>query len=245
MAAELDPPPLPPPAPDRNVWPAAVAALQRWLKVRSGVHPPRVAYVLGALAIVLGVGGGLLVLALTSGRRAPVRAEAVVPAAVRVATTTSAPPPIMAHVAGAVVHPGVYALAANSRVADAVAAAGGARADADLARVNLASPVRDGTRVYLPVVGETPPLVVGPDTPANPPASSDTASSAPSGADALVDLNSATADQLDALPGVGPATAAAIVRHRATRPFTSVDDLLGVPGIGPAKLESLRARVRV
>jgi competence protein ComEA len=221
------------------------AALQRWLKLRAGPRRPHAAYLFVALAFVLGTGGGLLVLALTSARRAPIRAEAVVPAAVRVATTTSAPSPVMAHVAGAVVRPGVYLLGATARVADAVAAAGGARPDADLARVNLAAPVRDGTRVYLPVVGETPPAVVGQDSSAGSAGNGSAGASATGDSDAVVDLNTATPDQLDALPGVGPATAAAIVRHRATAPFTAVDDLLGVPGIGPAKLESLRARVRV
>jgi competence protein ComEA len=137
--------------------------------------------------------------------------------------------PVVVHVAGAVAAPGVYELVSGSRVRDAVAAAGGPTPPADVNALNLAAIVVDASRVYVPVVGEevppeaTLPLQVG-DQPAGP-----------------VDVNRATADELDELPGVGPATAAAIVTERTRNgPFTSVDDLDRVPGIGPAKLEALR-----
>jgi len=142
---------------------------------------------------------------------------------------------VVVDVAGAVARPGVVRLAGPGRVIDAIAAAGGAAADADVNQVNLAAKVADGDRVYIPRRGEAPPpapTTGGPTGPA-------TASSGP------VDLNSATPEQLDALPGVGPATAKAITDYRTRHGrFRTVDDLLSVPGIGPAKLANLKPLVR-
>jgi competence protein ComEA len=128
-----------------------------------------------------------------------------------------------------VVTPGVYELGAGSRVRDAVAAAGGPTPLADANALNLAAIVADASRVYVPVVGESvPPVEALPAT----------VDDQPTGP---VDVNRATVDELDELPGVGPATAAAIVTERERNgPFASVDDLDRVPGIGPAKLEGLR-----
>jgi competence protein ComEA len=162
----------------------------------------------------------------------------------------TAPAPIRAHAAGAVARPGVHELAAGARVEDLIAAAGGLAADADGDRINLAAPVADGERVYVPRRGEVdPPTVVpggaAPAGPAPGPAGAgDTPTS--SGTSAPVDLNRADAVALDALPGIGPATADAIIRHRDEHgPFTSVDQLQDVAGIGPAKLARLRDLVRV
>lgn len=155
------------------------------------------------------------------------------------ATTTSvATQRFVVHVVGAVARPGVLSLRSGARVVDAIKAAGGAGADADLARLNLAAPVSDGERIAVPTVdGETPPL----DTGAMSGPSSATGAPA---ADAPVNVNTADVDQLDALPGVGPATATAIVADReANGPFATVDDLSRVRGIGPAKLEQLRPLV--
>lgn len=154
------------------------------------------------------------------------------------------PAVLVVHVAGAVAAPGVHRLEPGARVVDAVAAAGGLRPDADDARVNLAAPVADGERVYVPRQGED-----APPEPVSPSGSSGSAGSSEAsaaGAGAPVDLNRATAAELEALPGVGPATAAAILEHR-TRigAFTSVEQLIEVRGIGPAKLEQLRPLVRV
>ena len=149
-------------------------------------------------------------------------------------TTISAGP--VAHIAGAVNQPGIVHLEAGSRVADALTAAGGIRGDADLDRINLAAPVVDGERIYVLAVGQ-----------AGEPAAPAAATSSSSGAGAtVVDLNSATLDQLDSLAGVGPATAKAIVDYRSQHgPFHRVEDLLDVRGIGDAKLESLRSSIRV
>lgn len=164
---------------------------------------------------------------------------AALPRAVRVTTTQPPPPPLVVHVAGSVERPGLVEVPEGARVADAVVAAGGLRADADDVRINLAEKLVDGARLYVPALGElAPPVAAG--------TSGGAGSSATPSAAAPLDLNAAAADQLDELPGVGPATAAAIVAHReANGRFTSVDALADVRGIGPAKLEAIRPLVRV
>lgn len=155
-----------------------------------------------------------------------------------VVTTTSLGP-VLVHVVGAVAQPGVRELPAGARILDAVAAAGGATPDADLARLNLAAPVADGSQVRVPAAGEeiAGPLVVAPPV---------VGDGGPAGAAGPVDLNAATPAELEGLPGVGPATAAAIVAWRdANGPFVGVDQLLDVRGIGPAKFEALRDLVIV
>jgi competence protein ComEA len=162
------------------------------------------------------------------------------------ATTPTTGAGIVVHAAGAVSRPGLYRLPRDARVADLLDAAGGPTLETDLDRVNLAAPLADGQRLYLPRRGEGSPAVVGPDGGAvsgGTGATGATASGAPSGP---IDLNTATAEQLDTLPGVGPATAAAIVSHRERNgPFSSVDGLLDVRGIGPSKLEAMRDLVTV
>ncbi len=158
-----------------------------------------------------------------------------------VGSASSTPSPtsvVVVHVAGGVVHPGVYSLPEGARVIDAVQAAGGFAPAALADSVNLAARVADGQRVYVPIEGVAVPVVV-----ADQGAGSGTASGAGSGP---VNINTATADELDTLPGVGPATAAAIIAHREQHgPFGSVDDLADVRGIGEAKLEALRGLVTV
>ena len=152
-----------------------------------------------------------------------------------VAATT--PPTAVVHVAGAVVSGGVYRVDAGARVDEAIRLAGGPTPDADIDVVNLAAVVVDGSRIYVPRHGEPiPPEIV-------PAGSSPTGSSAAGTTSGphIVDVNNATIDVLDELPGVGPATAAAIVAERERNgPFVGVDDLDRVPGIGPAKLDALR-----
>ena len=151
---------------------------------------------------------------------------------------------MVVHAAGAVAVPGVYLMDTGSRVADVVAAAGGMAADADADVVNLAAPVADGQRVYVPHHGRPVPSVVAPEVAAA--AAGTAAEVTGSAAPGPVDLNAATAAQLDLLPGVGPSTAAAIIEHRTQAGrFTSVTQLLDVPGIGEAKLAALRKRVTV
>ena len=137
---------------------------------------------------------------------------------------------LVVDVAGAVRRPGLYHLAAGTRIADAVAAAGGATGKADVTLVNLAAPLADGEQVLVPARGAAG-------------GAAGEASGAPSPT-APLDLNTASADQLDALPGVGPATAQKIIDYRQTHgPFRSIDELEGVPGIGPSKLAQLKGLV--
>jgi competence protein ComEA len=143
---------------------------------------------------------------------------------------------VVVHVAGAVIRPGVYELDPAARVDAAIEIAGGPSPGADLNGLNLAQPLSDGQRVYVPVAGEVDPAAVASGVPAGD-------SPTPAGP---VDLNRADAAEFDTLPGVGPATAAAIVGDRDRNgPFASVDDLDRVPGIGPAKLDALRDLVTV
>jgi competence protein ComEA len=156
------------------------------------------------------------------------------------AAVTSAAAEIVVHVAGAVAVPGVYRIPSTARVIDAVAAAGGLAFDAEPDALNLAALLRDGDRVYVPRHGEPVPAVVGPGSGSGSGPASGSASAGP------VDLNRATAEELDTLPGIGPATAAAIIAHRDQHgPFASVDELADVRGIGPSKLEALRGLVTV
>jgi competence protein ComEA len=134
---------------------------------------------------------------------------------------------ITVHVAGAVRTPGVVQVPAGSRVGDAIAAAGGALPDADLERVNLAAPMADGQQLLVPVVQPGEGAGAG-------------------AADGRVHINTATAEELEALPGVGPVLAARIVSYRdANGPFAVIEDLLDVPGIGEGKLAALREVVLV
>ncbi len=138
-------------------------------------------------------------------------------------------PQLLVHVVGAVRRPGLYRLRDGSRIADAVRRAGGATPKADVALVNLAAPVADGTQVVVPARG---------------PAASAAARASGGAAAGPIHLNSATVEQLDELPGVGPVTAEKIVAYREKHGgFTSVDELDAVPGIGPARLEELRELV--
>lgn len=193
----------------------------------------------------------------TGGSAAPEQAGdpgAAPGAATGATTSTSQPAEVVVQAAGAVVRPGVYALPADARVDDLVEAAGGLTKSADRDRVNLAAPLTDGERVWLPAAGEdeVPEVVAGAGGGSGSPSSGATPSSggtsggAASGPTVPVDLNSATAVELDALPGVGPATATAILSYRDEHGrFSTVDELLDVRGIGDAKLEQLRPLVRV
>lgn len=156
----------------------------------------------------------------------------VVPIAPAAAPPSTSPSEVVVDVAGAVAHVGVYRLRSGSRVIDAVTAAGGMVGGSNGDAVNLAALLIDGQRIYVPRVGEPVPVIALP-----------TGSSVPAGP---VNLNTATADELDRLPGVGPATAAAIIAHRQQYgPYMSVDELAKVRGIGAAKVAALRGLVVV
>jgi competence protein ComEA len=164
------------------------------------------------------------------------------PAGAPAATVPATPPvTVTVHVAGQVAPPGGDAVPAGGRVADAVIAAGGTAGEADVEQINLAARLSDGERIYVPKKGEPAPALAAPPAPAGGGAKG--GSSSPAGP---VDLNTATAEQLEALPGVGPATSKAILAYRSSHGrFRSVTELLEVPGIGPTKLEALRPLVKV
>ena len=138
---------------------------------------------------------------------------------------------VVVDVVGAVGQPGLYRLEQGARIADAVARAGGATRKADLAQVNLAAPLADGEQVVVPKRGAAGPIATG-----------GSSSAAGGGTPAPpVQLSTATLEQLDTLPGVGPATAQKILDYRAKHgAFSSLDELDAVPGIGPKRLDQLR-----
>lgn len=223
--------------------------------VRWGTSARAALVVAGALALV---GGGVVVHVLAGAPADVVVAEDVVP---RAPTTPQAAGPttpqaaiaddpdtaagvgeagaVLVHVVGSVHAPGVVELPAGARVVDAVAAAGGATAEADLSALNLARPVVDGEQVRVPRPGEEPAVPIGGAAAGEAPGPAGEAPGA-----GPVDVNRATAAELEALPGIGPVLAARIVAHREEHgPFAAVDDLQGVRGVGPSLLADLRERV--
>jgi competence protein ComEA len=168
------------------------------------------------------------------GAKPAVSVESAIAAGTPDAATAPARPrsgAIVVDVAGAVRKPGLYRLRAGARIADALAVAGGATPHADAAAVNLAEPLVDGEQVLVPArAGRGADVSAIAGVPGAPPAP--------------VDLNTATVDQLDALPGIGPVTAAKIVAYRrAHGPFRSLAALDAIPGIGPARIENLKGLV--
>jgi competence protein ComEA len=147
--------------------------------------------------------------------------------------------PLRVDVAGAVRTPGVYTLPATSIIADALAAAGGPSADADLDRVNKAVPLQDGMQVYVPHVADvTTPQPVNPAPAKAAPVTLDGTSDPGT----PVDINAATLAELDTLPGVGPSTAQRIIDGR---PYGAVEDLMRVKGIGQATFDKLKEHIVV
>jgi competence protein ComEA len=204
--------------------------------VLAGAGRQRVAVALLALAALLAAG---VVWARATPRLAgqgPVApADQTLPrAAPDTASATGPRDRVAVHVAGRVRRPGLVRLPAGSRVHDAIRAAGGVTAGADLDAVNLARRLTDGEQVRIPGPGDpAPPLPAG---------AAATPGATPS---APLDLNTATLEQLDALPGVGEVTAGHILAYRSAHPFTTVDQLLEVPGIGQRRFDQLKDLVTV
>ena len=178
-----------------------------------------------AVALVLLVFAGRLLL--RPGASASVEVTPVAPTST-IGAAPAAAKPVVVDVVGAVRTPGLYRLTEGARVADALARAGGATPKAQLELVNLAAPIADGQQVVVPRRGAAAPAA----------GAAGTATGASTGP---VHLNTATLEQLDALPGVGPVTAQKILDYRQEHgSFGSVDELDAIPGIGPARLEQLR-----
>ena len=175
----------------------------------------------GCLALLLFVGSKLLAQPQTSAGVAP-------PAAPPTGSAPAASTVVVVDVVGAVRRPGLYRLEQGARIADAVSRAGGATPKADLALINLAALLADGEQVVVPGRGTAVPGATAGAAPGAP-------------ATGPVHLSTATLEQLDSLPGIGPVTAQKILDYRLKHgAFQSVDELDAVPGIGPKRLEQLR-----
>ncbi len=233
------------------------AARDRGWAARLRADPGRAGAI--GLAIVAALAVLVTVFTLLHDRPAPVMSAKLPPVdkAATAGPKSSASPspgpdrPVVVSVVGLVHTPGLVTLAPGARVADALQAAGGAMNGADTIGLNMARPLGDGEQIVVglaPVPGQPAALgssVASASTPTSKPAPPRSGTARPKPGEVL-DLNTATAEDLDALPGVGPVTAAAIVAWRqANGKFTTVDQLADVDGIGPARLERLRALVRV
>ncbi|MCG7286601.1 ComEA family DNA-binding protein [Cellulomonas sp. ACRRI] len=215
--------------------------------VRWRVAPRTAGIALGALLLV---GGAVALRSAGQPTGEPVAVEEPAVTAPATAQGDGEPGPAAAeeatvwvHVVGEVESPGVVAMPAGSRVADAVTAAGGALPGADLTALNLAAVVQDGAQIRVPAPGEEP--LAADDTGGGAGAGGGGAGGAGAGGGA-VDVNAAGAAELQTLPGIGPVLAERIVAWReANGPFASVDALLDVSGIGPAVLGQIRDLVRV
>jgi competence protein ComEA len=198
-------------------------------------------YLLGSLTTLLIVGGGQFLL-----RRPDPPPIVLHPAPTAAPTATAGPTstplptptaaPITVYISGAVFQPGLYQLPGEARVGDALVAAGGMTAEADATLINQAEKLLDGAQVHIPsrsAAAQTP-TIQSEGKAAAPAALNSTVTDTTSG---RVNLNTATLEELDQLPGIGPSKAQAIIDHR---PYVSVADLERVPGIGPSTLAELR-----
>jgi competence protein ComEA len=166
---------------------------------------------------------------------------------------TATPLPVRVYVTGAVVHSDVYLLPAGSIVKDALLAAGGATADADLERINLAVQLYDQQQVHVPYQGQEALPVPGVSSTVTPPAATVPAAGAASSdgtragaGPALINVNTASAEELETLPGIGPAFAQRIIDYRIEHgAFATVEQLTEVKGIGPATLDKIEHLITV
>jgi competence protein ComEA len=190
------------------------------------------AEIAGLMVVLVAVLGGAGLWYARSLPKPVTIAESGPGAAQAVVSPTSSPAMLIVDVAGAVRTPGVYEFAEGERVVDAIERAGGPRPKADLSLLNLAAALVDGTQILVPKIG---PAVTG--VPGE---------TAPGSATGLININTASATELETLSGIGEVLAATIVEYRTQNgPFASVDDLLDVSGIGPATLEEIRDQVTV
>lgn len=254
-------------------WLPDATADQGWL-ARLRADPGRAGAI--ALAVVAALAVLVTIFTLIRDQPAPVMSAKLPPVqkASTAGPTSSTGPgaassagpdrPVVVSVVGLVHKPGLVTLTPGARVADALQAAGGAMDGADTIGLNMARPLTDGEQIVVglaPLSGKpaalgssvaggpapaAPTPVAGSPVPGSPVSGSPVSGSARPKPGEVLDLNTATVEQLDALPGVGPVTAAAIVAWRQSNgKFTSVDQLADVDGIGPARLDKLRALVRV
>jgi competence protein ComEA len=152
------------------------------------------------------------------------------------------PLPLVVHVSGAVAKPGVYTLPTGSRVKDAIESAGGMLPDANSQSLNLAAPLQDGELIWIPtIIKANPTAFEQEETPGEGQAPISTPAST-----GLININTATLEELDALPGIGPVKAQSIIDYRNNHgPFNSVEAIQDVVGIGPVTYEGLKELITV
>ena len=190
-------------------------------------------YILLSLGWLVALGGVLFAVR----RPQPPPLEILPPPPTATPAPTPTPRPLRVYVSGAVQAPDVYELPADSIVKDAIAAAGGATDEADVEAINQALPLSDGAQVHVPRRQENPPSPPPVSTPIP-----QTTSSSTSGPSGKVNVNTATAEELDTLPGIGPAMAQRIIEGR---PYGSIEDITRVKGIGEATFEKLKDLITV
>jgi len=209
--------------------------MRRWLER----HREAVA-VGGFTSLVFAIVLGVVVFAVRKPTPAPIVIQSIAPPAAPTRAPTATPGLVRVYVSGAVARPGVYALSWDSRVEQALAVAGGGTADADLLRVNLAQRVHDGQQIYVPSKSE----VVTPVLPTPVPHMASAGVSSSSGE--KININMASASELEALPGIGPVLAQRIVDYRqANGPFRTLEDIKDVKGIGDSTFKRIKDRITV
>ena len=194
--------------------------------------------VAGGLLLAAGLVLGMVTMQLRDQEPAePIKILPPAPTPTTLPTTT--PSPILVYVSGEVLDPDVYALDANSRIKQLVEAAGGFTGDANTAAVNLAQPLTDGAHVHIPAEGEAIPT---PPERFSAPVSPQTGYESDIGAGGkLVNINTADLEELDTLPGIGPALAQKILDYRAVNgPFANLEALMEVSGIGQVKFDKIK-----
>jgi competence protein ComEA len=186
-------------------------------------------------AVAFGIAGGLLASGLILLASSPPRGEPVQ------LLPPPTPAPLIVYVAGAVQYPGVYSLPLNSRIQDALKAAGGPLVEADLQPINLAAFLDDGDRIEIPTIRPTELVSERVDNPVTTSPSTQSSSST-----RFVNINSASQEELESLPGIGPVTAQKIIAYRQTQgPFASIEEIQNVSGIGPVTFGRIKDLIMV
>ncbi len=197
----------------------------------------------GVLVLGIALGGILVFLGLGLLKQTQPKPIIITPPApTATPLPTATPGPIQVYVNGAVVTSGVYTLPPDSAIEQAIEAAGGFAAEANTAVVNLAQPVFHGAQVYVPTMAElaaTPTAVLSAPVVGQGGGGVNTVGS-------LININQATAAELETLPGIGPSTAASIIEYRTNSGlFTAIEDIMNVPGIGEGKFEGIKDLITV
>jgi competence protein ComEA len=216
----------------------------------SGSWLDRNRHVVFAIFSVMAISGAAIFY-LRQPAESPIEILTVEATATPVATATPAPPPtpapVRVYITGAVVKADVYFLPAGSIVKDLVEAAGGLTAEADLVRINQALELQDQQHIHIPAIGEeNPPPAVQGGGPASPASDAGAGNNAGAAGGGLINLNTASLEQLDTLPGIGPALAQRIIDYReSTGPFTTIEEITQVSGIGETTFTKLKDLITV